>query len=242
MLFRTRSWVTAAVSEAGGSHIEAGVPCQDSCRVLVGSDVLIACTADGAGSSRYSDEGSQAAVDAFVEVSAALLRRGHDPKKIVCDAFREARRAVSETGGSERRDKAEFATTLLGVVATRRRVAAAQIGDGAVILDGKVALKSHNGRYANETSFITQDGIEPYFYASQRRVKRVALITDGLEHLVLQFKGQRRLAYQPFFDPMFQWLKEADQDERIEQLPEFLRSDMIRARTGDDVTLVLAMR
>ena len=234
-----RSWRAAAVSEVGGNHIQAGVPCQDASGLSVLPNALIGCVADGAGSARYSDEGSLAAVAAFLGVSADLLHRGHDPEQIVCDAFREARCAVSEIAGSERR---EFATTLLGLVATKNRIAAGQIGDGAIIIDGEIALESHAGEYANETSFITEDEVAPNIYASKKRVKRVAIITDGLEHLALHRKGQVRLPHEPFFDPMYQWLKKTDVPERIEQLSAFLRSERIRSRTGDDVTLLLAMR
>ena len=239
MLLFKRKWRTAAVSETGGSHVQGGVPCQDACRVHVGRNMMIACAADGAGSARYSDEGSHAAVGTFVEVSAELLRRGCGPEKAVREAFGEARRTVCEIAGGEKR---EFATTLLGLVATRNRVAAGQIGDGAIILDGKVALESHAGEYANETSFITQDEVVPNIYVSKKKVQRVAIITDGLEHLALQINGQGRQAHKPFFDPMYQWLRRTDKSDRIEQLAEFLRSDMIRSRTGDDVTLLLAMR
>ena len=239
MLFNRRNWRSTAVSEAGGSHVEAGVACQDACRVHVGRGVLIACAADGAGSARYSDEGSHAAVEAFVEVSADLLRSGCEVEEIIREAFCEARRAVSEISGGDER---QYATTLLGLIATRNRVAAGQIGDGAVIIDGKVALESHVGEYANETSFITQDEVAPNIYLSKKKVQRVAIITDGLERLALQFSGQERHAHEPFFGPMYKWLKKTHKSDRIEQLSEFLRSDMVRSRTSDDVTLLLAMR
>ena len=237
-IFR-RSWRAAAVSEVGGSHIQTGVPCQDASGLSVFPNALIGCVADGAGSARYSDEGSLAAVAAFLEVSADLIHRGYDPEQVVRDAFREARRAVSEIAGSESR---EFATTLLGLVATKNHVAAGQIGDGAIIIDGGIALESHAGEYANETSFITEDEVVPNIYVSKKRVKRAAIITDGLEHLALHRRGQVRLVHEPFFDPMYQWLKKTGEPERVEQLSAFLRSERIRSRTGDDVTLLLAMR
>lgn len=234
-----RNWRTAAVSESGGSHVQSDVVCQDACLVHVRRNVLIACAADGAGSARYSDEGSHAAVEAFVEVSVDRLRRGCGPDKTLREAFLEARRTVSEIAGD---DKREFATTLLGLIATRNRLAAGQIGDGAIIIDGEVALESHAGEYYNETKFITQDEVVPNIYVSKKKVKRVAIITDGLERLALQLDGQVRQVHAPFFNPMYQWLKQADKPDRIEELSAFLRSDMIRSRTSDDVTLLLAMR
>ena len=232
-------WRTAAVSEAGVSHIQNGVDCQDSSLVHVGTKWLIACVADGAGSAIHSKEGSRTAVESFVEVAADLLRCRYDPETTVRNAFDQARLGVSKISGCETQ---KYATTLLGLVATRNRVAAAQVGDGAIIIDGQVVLKGHAGEYANETSFITQDEVAPQLFVSKRKVRRVALITDGLEHLALQRRGQERRAHRPFFNSMYRWLRKTKRLDRNEQLSDFLRSDMIRSRTGDDVTLLLAMR
>ena len=234
-----RKWVVAGVSEVGARHVRSGAPCQDSCRVVKGRQSLIACVADGAGSARLSDEGSQVAVDAFTGTATELVRRGYDPKRAVCRAFEEARSAVADIAGGEPR---LYHTTLLGLIATRNRVAAAQIGDGAVVIDGRVALKSHQGEHANETCFITQERVVPYLYSARKRVKRVALMTDGLERLALEFRGRSRRPYRPFFDSVYRWLRKADDAQRMEELSAFLSSDMVRARTDDDVTLLLAMR
>lgn len=104
--------------------------------------MLIACVADGAGSARYSDQASRAAVESFVAVSANLLQSGYPPDKVVTEPFREARRMVSDIAGD---NVEEFATTLLGLVATRDMVSAGQVGDGAIIIDGEVALEPHSG-------------------------------------------------------------------------------------------------
>ena len=237
-MFRRR-WRTVAVSEVGDSHLKDGLPCQDACRIHVESRALIATVADGAGSARLSGIGSRAAVDAFVEESANLLKRGRSPEEAVCDAFQEARRRVSEIAGDEIRD---YHTTLLGVVATSKSFACGQIGDGAVIVDGEVAVESHTGEYANQTCFLTQHHVPPNIYAAKKRVSRIALITDGLEHHAVELQGHARSAHGPFFDPFFRWLKKTDQRDRTEQLSKFLRSDTVRSRTDDDVTLLLAMR
>ena len=157
-------WRTAAVSEAGVSHIQNGVDCQDSSLVHVGTKWLIACVADGAGSAIHSKEGARTAVESFVEVAADLLRCRYDPETTVRNAFDQARLGVSKISGCETE---KYATTLLGVVATRNRVAAAQVGDGAIIIDGQVVLKGHAGEYANETSFITQDEVAPQLFVSK---------------------------------------------------------------------------
>ena len=237
-----RGWRTVAVSEAGASHLKDDLPCQDACRLHVTPSTIIACVADGAGSAMHSAIGSRAAVNAFVSESANLLRRGCSPEDAICEAFQEARRMVSMVSEIAGDDLREYATTLLGVIATGNRAAAGQIGDGAIIIDGEVAVESHTGEYANETCFLTQHHVPPNIYAANKRVSRIALITDGLEHHAVELQGHARSAHGPFFDPFFRWLKKTDERDRTEQLSKFLRSDTVRSRTNDDVTLLLAMR
>ena len=236
-----KPWRAVAVSRIGVAHVQSNIPCQDSCSYLIESDTLIACVGDGAGSSRYSDKGSRAAVDRFVTASQELLKSsdGRNLIEIVSTAFEEARLAVAEVADDSPR---EYATTLLGLIATGRDVAAIQIGDGAIIVDGDVVMDSDSGEYANETRFITEHGATPNTFSASRRIRRVALMTDGLDNLALENNGYQRVPHKPFFDPLFSWLQRSDEPDKASQLGEFLASERVRARTTDDVTLLLAMR
>ncbi len=235
------AWRAVAVSEIGAAHVQSGIPCQDASLCYASGDLLVACVADGAGSARYSDEGSRAAVDEFVAVARDLLEsdKAPNPEEVVARAFEAACLAVREIGKG---DLKEYATTLLGLVAIGDSVAAIQLGDGAVIVDGEVALDSHEGEYANETKFVTNSDVEPSIFSECVEVRRVAMITDGLENLVLANNGYERTPHGPFFESMFQWLNECDERDRTAQLAEFLVSERVRSRATDDVTLLLAMR
>ena len=228
-----------AVSEIGAAHVETDVPCQDACRYFTDSDTLIACVADGAGSARLSHRGSQTAADEFVLAAWDSICDGSDLSDAVLEAFDKARRAVCEIANDNPR---HYATTLLGLVATNNALSAVQIGDGAIVVDGEVVMDSHSGEYANETSFITQSDAMPMTFSFSGEVKRVGILTDGLENLALQNNGYRRVPHGGFFDPLYEWLDQTDESDRNSQMAEFLSSDRVRSRTTDDVTLLLAMR
>jgi hypothetical protein len=72
-------------------------------------------------------------------------------------------------------------------------------------------------------------------------VAQVALFTDGLERLALDFMTRR--AFTPFFTSMFRSLP-SDLPGRHKQLSQalraFLDSSVVTARTDDDKTLVMA--
>lgn len=246
-VFSQESWRAVAASEIGAAHVLAETPCQDACGYFIDSGTLIACVADGAGSARYSDKGSRAAVDEFVSASRDLLKdgTGHSLTDIVSQAFEKSRMAVLKIAEGDPR---EYATTLLGIVAQGNALAAVQVGDGAIVVDGEVVLDSYSehhansGEYSNETRFVTEPNASPTTFSLSHKVTRVAMLTDGLENIALEDNGYQRLSHAQFFDPMYEWLKHSDESNRTAQLCEFLASDRVRAKTTDDVTLLLAMR
>ena len=241
------SWTAVSASEVGIMHVQNHVPCQDASRYFVDSDALIACVADGAGSAPRSDEGSRRAVEEFVRGSKRLLKckKARSLEDIASQALEEARKAVLKIVEDDPRD---YATTLSGLIATRDGIAAVQIGDGVIVVDGEVVLDSYTdmyanaGDYSNETRFLTEADIAPVKFAASKRVERVALLTDGLDNIAFDNNGYERKPHRPFFDPMFAWLERSSAPENQTQLAAFLASDRVRSKTGDDVTLLLAMR
>ena len=63
-------WKRISGSVQGTSHVQLGIPCQDYCAVTISGETLIAACADGAGSAEFSQFGSKAAVDRFMEVAS----------------------------------------------------------------------------------------------------------------------------------------------------------------------------
>jgi len=75
----------------------------------------------------------------------------------------------------------------------------------------------------------------------RERIQEVALLTDGLQMLALNFAARKPHA--PFFEPLFTALRGAvSPDDLVVPLRAFLDSDAVNSRTDDDKTLVLATR
>ena len=137
------------------------------------------------------------------------------------------------------------ATTLILVVATPDLVAAAQVGDGAAVVDGGngeiISLTvPHWGQYINETTFLNSRGAlkKAQINVWRGATKHVAAFTDGLQAVSLNMpKGTPHL---PFFAPLFSFVSEAtDSIEAHQQLERFMRSQRVAESTGDDLTLLL---
>jgi hypothetical protein len=130
-------------------------------------------------------------------------------------------------------------------------MACLQIGDGVVVVaDSEEQVYGHvfwpdRGEYANTTHFVTQDeALEHLRFASVRReIVEVALLTDGLQSIALNY--QQQTAHQPFFGGLFAPLRTAEEgwsSELSKSLMEFLSSPRVNEKTDDDKTLVLACR
>jgi hypothetical protein len=212
--------------------------------------VILVC-ADGAGSAELSQVGAQIACDRFFELAYEALRSGTATNAIDRDTtlrwYQDVRRAIHAE--AERREVAarSLACTLLTAVVGEARGTFAQVGDGTIVHRGQGVYESvfwpQTGDYANVTNFITQDQLEATFEFSsvEAVIDEVALLTDGLQRLVLDFGSMS--VHQAFFKPFFTALSSAEHaDELAVPLRSFLDSPGVNERTDDDKTLILASR
>jgi len=129
-------WRVLAASVQGSMHERLELPCQDAfADATTPSGALIVAVADGAGSARYAQQGAQCAVQAMVEFlrnlpSDPLTNGGLDEwRALATQAIESVQRALAEQAAQHEATVSDFATTLIGVVATPHAVASVQIGE-----------------------------------------------------------------------------------------------------------------
>ena len=261
-------WRFGHASVAGTAHLREGRGCQDvgCCAVVAPAGdpgVLVACGADGAGSAPRGEEGARLACASFLESVSELYRPEQGdgaPDELARPAWwarlveawlTRFRDRVAQAAEPDRSDRREFACTFLGAVVADGWAGLVQIGDGAIVVDGGDGLESYasfvwprRGEYANETYFATDDRAAEHVDLDllPRRIDEIALLTDGLQGLVLDYA--RRAPHGPFFARVFAPFRAASDDcaALSAQLAAFLASPRVRARTDDDTTLILATR
>ena len=230
------------------------------CRVFTmpnGSEVLVAVASDGAGTARRADEGSALACSLFIQEMEALF--GADTESDVSEITKEFltnwiisfQREVTIRAEHENLRARDYACTLVAVIAGEQGAVFAQIGDGAIVVSAEepdeycYVFWPQNGEYANETYFATEPEAHArmqYGYVP-RRINEVAVLTDGIQNLALHYQTQS--AHNPFFRPVFAWLRPAcenDIDKFTASLGAYLASEKINQATDDDKTLILATR
>jgi hypothetical protein len=248
-------WRHIAQSVQGSGHVAENKPCQDCCAVRAlgagGDATLVACAADGAGSSRHGGIGAGLACESVLESAGEFLRTFDSFAELEvrhvlawCD---DARRKIGEQAEFSEGGMREFATTLSIAVVSPSRSVFVQIGDGAIVARRNgafgVVFWPQSGEYVNTTHFLTSaDFRERVLTLScDHPFDDVALITDGLERLALQFDALT--PHPPFFQPLFAALRAASDVAALDRdLAQFLQSESLRNKTDDDRTLVLASR
>lgn len=255
------TWKYAFGSATGTSHLGANIPCQDFglCDVLTTpaqETILVAVTADGAGSAKRSQVGAQLACNLFqAEMAVLFLEGGHlaqITRSFIVEWLTRFQSEVAVRAADEGLLVRDFACTLLAVVLTEDAGVFVQVGDGAIVISCQDDADEFawifwpdKGEYANMTTFATQEEAKEQFLYDfkQEAFQEIALFTDGLERLALNF--QSGSTHNPFFRAMFAPVRASEpgySQELSERLQAFLNSPQVNARTDDDKTLILATR
>lgn len=241
-------WRVIAASVAGTSHLRAGLPCQDAHGFSFLPEAHLAvAVADGAGSAARGELGARWAVESAIAALASVNLCTQSESRVLevthC-ALEAARDRLLREAETQQIDLRSLACTLLLVLAGPHFVAAAQVGDGACVVqlpDRQLVplTRPPQTEYVNETLFLTSESaLEAVQYSfCAIGPLHIAVTTDGLQRLALKLPEGEPFA--PFFLPLFRFAASVEGKE-AEQLEAFLRSPRVVERTDDDLTLVIA--
>lgn len=224
---------------AGRTHRERRVACQDAYAARETPDGrIVAAVADGLGSCRLSEHGSQAAVDAAVASLAAC--RSWTPRALH-RAFRVARSALARRAQELGAPIHELATTLHLVGLAPQGIVAASIGDGAILAADptpRILLPPEDSEYANHVVPITHEDWEDHLrIAVASHPGTTFLLTDGLTRLLLVRRKGHWTPYAPFFDAVLPPLQDGGLDPNL--VPRLLAKDRLDQAWDDDKCLVV---
>ncbi len=247
-------WKYAAASVIGTSHQKSpeGV-CQDSHAVgyLDAAEAFVGVVADGAGSASRAKIGSSRTCEIIMRELAGAPPCKLLTRALACDTLVAVRQALFEEADTEDLTVSDFASTMLVAIVTPDRGVFWQIGDGAICFREAEFEKytyvywPEKGDYSNVTFFVTdvraQNEME--FDVIRRELVDVALFSDGIERLALDFTAGE--AHSAFFSGLFPFMRslpEGYSEELGAQIDSFLGSERVNKRTDDDKTLILASR
>jgi len=253
-------WRFAGASVAGASHVRNGTSCQDAHlieTIATGDDreIVALIAADGAGSAKDGASGAALAVATLAEQAGDWFRKGGTVRDLNASTASEwldgIREVIAAEAGAKNAEMRDFAATLLFAFVEGERAAFGQIGDGAIVAcdgsgDWDAMFWPQRGDYANQTYFVTDLGAKSRFKFAHalHSIRELAVFTDGMERLLLDFNEKR--AHAPVFEKMLGPLRASTGVGRngplSDALSQYLCSPTVAARTDDDVTLLIATR
>jgi len=245
-------WTWAAASRRGTAHAAAGDRRQDAHRVLAVGRWLIAVACDGAGTASRGGAGAAVVARTLSACAATWVEGGAG---LPCDAtvvgwLMLARLRIEQAAGKRGLLPRDFATTMVMTMGDGSAMLTAHVGDGAALArcaetGAWLSLSwPEAGEYAAETFFATDESVRLRISRHDGEVDRLALMTDGLERLALDFA--LGVPHAPFLDAVTAPVADAlaqGRDHRLSrQLGAYLGSPPVNARTDDDKTAILAVR
>ena len=199
-------WSVIAARRTGESHARRRERGQDAFALRHADGVLVAAVADGAGSAPRGGAGSALAVRSMAQSATRWL--ADSPLDALTDAEVETwvdstRERLADAAGRNGLALRDCATTLILCLSDGGQTLVAHIGDGAAVARGasggwQALSWPAGGEHAGSTYFLTDETPALRLTRHTAPVTALALFTDGLERLVLDFA--EGTAHGPFFD------------------------------------------
>jgi len=235
-----KKWKALCFAITGKKHKTEGKICQDFVAKVIKDDKACIVLADGAGSAKFSHIGASIVVnyikncfqkdgceDLFLDKLISLLKKHAEKREV---------------------NLKDFASTLLFVGIDQEKYKIWHIGDGVIGAiynngDAKVLSEGFNGEFANETVFITTEGVEKFLVKlegnwKQENIKAFFIMSDGMAHAIYNKHSKilGNLIYK-----LYQWFLE---EKNIKRLKKQIKSykEVFYKRTYDDLSLCILGR
>ncbi|TAF14146.1 MAG: hypothetical protein EAZ76_10130 [Nostocales cyanobacterium] len=248
-------WQAVAKSVIGTKHIKSETPCQDysKYKIVDQGQVIVGAVSDGMGSAKHSEKGSRLAVETTIKY---LINQQNWKYKLDENAWkesfknllREVRNQLNKYAINHQLDINELDCTLITFVATRKFIAAMQVGDGLIVVrandqDYELLFQPNKGEYQNVPTSVTSAAAisEMLYCVKYKGYDFICAATDGIENLALDKKTPKWKPFDNFFkmglEPSI-FSSQSLQDKEID-VEDFLNSQKMNKNTDDDKTLLL---
>ena len=237
---------SAIAAETGERNLEKNIPCQDSVFSFAKNNIDIVSLADGAGSCKHSDIGSNLSnkiianfiSDNFDELYE--LGKGDIAKSILDVAIKGLNQKAVEL----QIDLNDLSSTLLFIASNNNKILAGHIGDGMIVQvkenKSKVLSTPETGEFLNSTYFLTTTNAQDHLriYKSKLKGKTgFVLMSDGTAES-LYIRKEKTLARA--VTKLITWLDDTEEGEQNinNDLSIFIKENLI-PETGDDCSIAL---
>ncbi len=201
-----KNWAMAYASVIGNGHIALGLPCQDSCyHQAINQTWGVAVVADGAGSAKQSEIGSDFVARNLAHCLVEVLERKKwstseelptetEWREEALKSLQIVRQRLEQFSQTKEIPTPDLACTVLAVLYSPFAILSVHIGDGRAAYsleenNWKALIEPFRGNEVNATVFITSniwtsEGVEKYIQTDMvtADIRAFALMSDGCEN------------------------------------------------------------
>lgn len=189
-------WEIAEGRITGNSHDEENLPCQDYIKSTAKKNSFISLIAlsDGAGSVNSSHIGAEGIVNYVCTSFSKWLKKNNDKnaETIKKELALGIVQKLKEIANNNKVEKKDLACTMLFAAVVQGKYIIGHIGDGLIAaLHGEennekitVLSEPENGKYINETFFVTDDDMEYHL-----RIKTGSIAEEKIRSFVIMSDG-----------------------------------------------------
>lgn len=234
---------TAYAVQQGVSHKISDTPCQDSVLIKKAEGYLFLGLADGAGSARHSDIGSNLILK-FLAVHMQISFDYYTKNEAVANKNLLGRihLALTKIAHMKEVKVEDLSSTLLFVAIYYGEIIIVHIGDGVIgILDEEDTLsvlsEPENGEYAHLTYFTTTLNANKIriYKGNIRDINGLVLMSDGVEDSLYDSKTKDLV---PVTKNIIQWLDQGNEEEVSSALDENLKNVFV-LKSSDDLSIAI---
>ncbi len=187
--------ITYGFSIRGKSHIESGIVCQDSNKVVeLTSGFYMGIVADGIGSAAHSDIGSDLAVRSLYSYCDDHIFQSmteSEIENVLLEGYTHALEQIEKYVKEHNEEISEYDTTLSAVIYDGKTVIYGHAGDGGIVIrchDGNIKpiTKRQKGADGISVRPLRSGSTSWEFGTVQEGVAAVLLVTDGMLDGVIQ--------------------------------------------------------
>lgn len=212
-----KSWVVFGNSVIGKSHIKRNLPCQDNHYYqIINSHWGVAIVSDGAGSAKYSEQGSSYIANEFGEKTLPSLleqnvwfNKGNLPSETEWQEFAETTinflRNMLKVKSDAKKDIkiSDLSATVIILVFSHKGVLSINVGDGRAAYrnansEWKAIIDPFRGEEANQTVFVTSLFDEKNYKTLQKDFKkyiRTKIIKESITAFAVLSDGVEKASF-----------------------------------------------
>jgi len=239
-------------SVKGPKHKRREQPCEDATdSIELGDDRFVIAVADGLGSAKYAEKGSQLATEEATEFFKSQLESNENIfedsyEDVIYNGFETIRGKLSNKAEDLETDVSNLGTTLLIIIGDSTHLVGGVVGDGGIVYQEENDEEDYHQLVTKESEYLDMENTtatyplhhpewkKSYRHEHVENYSSAAVFTDGFDELVYE---EDLSPDSEFFGAIFELVRDQPDVESAKELMKEIFDDSPYVKFSDDKTI-----